>query len=201
VFFVLPFCKLHAEPEVEKPRFVMNNNKQVDSKKLNRRLIETADVAVAGAGDGRISKNDAEVLLALVVNNNAFTAAERATLDYIYKNYKWTESAREWFRDQIKNWEKDFKKLIRMSAEELSMQHFSLMDVLSTEEERSARKHDLKAATAETYQDHDEIGVIVRLANGRRAEVVSNFIELEGNYVELRGGFHVPVRAIEKVEI
>jgi len=88
-----------------------------------------------------------------------------------------------------------------MTAEEVSIQHFSLVDVLSTEEERAARKHALKAATAETYQDHDEIGVIVRLANGKRAEVSSNFIELEGNYVELRGGFHVPVRAIERVEI
>jgi hypothetical protein len=170
-------------------------------KKLDNRLIEIASVAVAGAGDGRISKNDAERLLAAVIEDKVFTEVERATIDYIHKNYKWTESAREWFRDQIKNLEKDFQKLIRMTAEEVSIQHFSLVDVLSTEKERTARKHDLKAATAETYQDHDEIGVIVRLANGRRAEVTSNFIELEGNYVELRGGFHIPVRAIEKVEI
>lgn len=180
----------------------MNNDKRlVDKKKLNARLLEVADVAVAGSGDGRISKKDAEMLLALITKDGIYTATERATVDYIHKNYKWTESARDWFRDQIKNLERDFQKLIRMTAEEVSIQHFSLIDVLSTEEERAARKHDLKAATAETYQDHDEIGVIVRLANGRRAEVVSNFIELEGNYVELRGGFHVPVRAIEKVEI
>jgi hypothetical protein len=174
----------------------MNNDK-----KLNSRLIEVADAAVKGAGDGRISKKDAEVLLALVTSNNTYTDLERATVDYIHKNYKWTESAREWFRDQIKNLEKDFQKLIHMTAEEVSIQHFPLLDVLNTEEEKAARKHDLKAATAETYQDHDEIGVIIRLANGRRAEVTSNFIELEGNYVELRGGFHIPVRAIEKVEI
>lgn len=178
----------------------MNNDKPLDSKKLNRRLIEVANAAVACSRDGRISKNNAEVLLALITNN-AYTAVEQATVDYIYKNYKWSESAREWFQDQIKNQEKGFQKLIRMSAEELSMQHFALIDVLSSEEERKARKHDLKAAMAETYQDHDEIGVIVRLANGKRAKVFSNFIELEGNYVELRGGFHVPVRAIEKVEI
>ncbi|HEV8514263.1 MAG TPA: hypothetical protein VGQ59_13365 [Cyclobacteriaceae bacterium] len=179
----------------------MNSNKQIDSKKLNRRLIEVADEAVAGARDGRISKNDAEVLLALIASNDSYTAVERATVDYIHKNYKLTESARDLFRDQIKNIEKDFQKLIHMTVEEVSIQHFALMDVLKTDEERAARKHDLKAATAETYQDHDEIGVIVRLANGKRAEVTSNFIEVAGNYVELRGGFHVPVRAIEKVEI
>ena len=179
----------------------MNSDRQIDSNKLNRRLIEVANAAIAGARDGRISKNDAEVLLALIASNGSYTTVERATVDYIHKNYKWTESAREWFRDHLKNIESDFQKLIRMTAEEVSIQHFSLVDVLSTEEERAARKHALKAATAETYQDHDEIGVIVRLANGKRAEVSSNFIELEGNYIELRGGFHIPVRAIEKVEI
>ena len=178
----------------------MNNTKKID-KKLNLRLIEIADAAVAGARDGRISKNDAEVLLALLASNDSYTTVECDTVDYIHKNYKWTESARDWFRDRIKNLEKDFRKLIHLTAEEASIQHFSLVDVLNTEEEKSARKHDLKAAMAETYQDHDDIGVIVRLANGTRAEVTSNFIELEGNYVELRGGFHIPVRAIEKVEI
>ena len=173
----------------------------MEDKRLNVRLIEIADTAVRGAGDGRISKHDAEVLIALIASNDTYTEVEQATIDYIHKNYRWTESARDWFRDEIKKLKKDFQKLIRMSAEEISIQHFPLVDVLTTEEERAARKHDLKAATAETYQDHDEIGVIVRLANGKRAEVTSNFIELEGNYIELRGGFHVPVRAIEKVEI
>ena len=181
--------------------FVMNYYKQVGGKKLDGHLLEIADVAVAGGGDGRISKVDAEKLLEAVIEDNVFTDVERVTIDYIHKNYRWTESARDWFRDQIKNWEKEFEKFIRMTPEELSKQHFPAEDVLHAEVERISRKNDLKAATMETYQDHDDIGLIVRLVNGRRVEVLSNFIELEGNFVELRGGFHIPLKAIERVEI
>jgi len=68
----------------------MNSDRQIDSNKLNRRLIEVANAAIAGARDGRISKNDAEVLLALIASNGSYTTVERATVDYIHKNYKWT---------------------------------------------------------------------------------------------------------------
>jgi hypothetical protein len=179
----------------------MNYYKQVGGKKLDGHLLEIADVAVVGAGDGRISKADAKRILEAVIDDNVYTAVEKETIDYIHKNYKWTESARDWFRIQIENWEKEFAKFIRMTPEELSKQHFAVEDVLNSEEEKITRQNDLKAATMETYQDHDDIGIVVRLANGRRVEVVSNFIELEGNFVELRGGFHIPLRTIEKVEI
>ena len=88
-----------------------------------------------------------------------------------------------------------------MTPEEVSKQHFAKEDVLTSAEARSSRQGNLRAATAETYQDHDEIAIIVRLANGDRVEVFSNFIELEGEFVELHGGHVIPVRAIEKVEI
>jgi len=88
-----------------------------------------------------------------------------------------------------------------MTPEEISKQHFAVEDVLNSEEEKISRLNDMRAATMETYQDHDDIGIIVRLANGRRVEVMSNFIELEEDFVELRGGFHIPLKVIEKVEI
>jgi hypothetical protein len=76
----------------------MNYYKQVGGKNLDGHLLEIAEVAVAGAGDGRISKADAERLLTAVIDDNVFTDVERATIDYIHKNYRWTESARDWFR-------------------------------------------------------------------------------------------------------
>jgi OOP family OmpA-OmpF porin len=179
----------------------MDYYKQVKGKKLDGHLIEIADEAVKGAGDGRISEADAAKILAAVIKDNIYTAIEQATIDYLHKNYHWTESARDWFRDQIKNWEKEFGRLVVMTPEEISKQHFPAEDVLKSEEERISRKNDLDAATIETYQDHDDIGIIVRLATGKRAEVLSNYIEMAENFVELRGGFNIPLRAIEKVEI
>jgi hypothetical protein len=192
---------LHGEPDSKNREFVMNYYKQVGRKKLDGHLLDIADSAVAGTGDGRISKEDAERMLAAVITDNFYTAVEKATIDYLHKNYRWTEAAWDWFCEQIKNWEKEFGRLISMTPEEISKQHFAKEDVLNSEEERISRKNDLEAATIETYQDHDEIGIIVRLANGQRAEVLSNFIEVAENFVELRGGFDIPVRAIERVEV
>jgi hypothetical protein len=88
-----------------------------------------------------------------------------------------------------------------MPLQELARQHFASKDVLRTEEERLIRIHDLTTAMNETNQDHDDIGLIVRLANNERIEVISNFIELSGDFIELKGGITIPIKAIEKVEI
>jgi hypothetical protein len=179
----------------------MNYYIKIDDVQLDGRLLHVADQAIAGSGDGRISRLDAEKLLAAVKDGGTYTDVEKETVNHLYKKFKWTDSARQWFSLEVKTWQAEFERPIRMSLEELSKQHFSAHDVLTTEEERAAREHDLKAATNETYQDHDEIAMIVHLANGKRVEVSSNFIELAGHFVELRGGFDIPLRSIEKVEI
>lgn len=67
-------------------------------------LLSMADKAVQGAGDGRISKKDAEELIKVVKDGGAYTDAEKATMEYIRDNYKWTEGADDWFRTQIASW-------------------------------------------------------------------------------------------------
>ncbi len=179
----------------------MDYYKQIDGKKFDGRLLKIAEASVKGVGDGWISKLDAEKILAAVIDGNVYTTIEKETVAYIHKNYSWTEAAWSWFSEQIKNWEKEFEKPIQMTPAELSKQHFPAEDVLSNNVDREVRDHGLRSATNETYQDHDDITLIVRLANGKRVEVVSNYIELAGQFVELKGGNDVPVRAIEKVEI
>jgi len=179
----------------------MEYYQQIDGKKMDGRLLKIAAESVKGSGDGRISKHDAEKMLAAVLDGNIYTDVEKTTIQYILTKYHWTDTARDWFDEQIKNWQHEFEKPIRMTPAEVTKEHFPANDVLSSKEERQTREHNLLAATTETYQDHDDIGIIVRLANGRRVEVLSNFIELAGQYVELRGGHDIPLRAIEKVEI
>lgn len=77
---------------------------EIDGKKYDRDLIDTAKKAVEGRGDGRISKADAEVLLAKVKDGNKYTAIEKETIEYIRQHYKWTEEADEWFRTEIHKW-------------------------------------------------------------------------------------------------
>ena len=51
--------------------------KVIDGKNYDRSMLEVADEAVAGKGDGRISLADAEKLLATVKDGNAYTDVEK----------------------------------------------------------------------------------------------------------------------------
>jgi NACalpha-BTF3-like transcription factor len=179
----------------------MSYYKIIDGKKMDGHLIEIAQQAIKNIGDGRISLKDAESILTAVKDGNVYTDIEKATIAHIRKNFNWTEAADEWFRTQISKWRAHPKKIISMTPQELASEHFSFQDVLRNEEDRITRKHDLHTAMNETNNDHDDIGLIVHLATGERVEVLSSFIELSGDFVELKGGCIIPVHTIEKVEI
>ncbi len=177
----------------------MGYYKEINGKKLDGQLIELAEKAVKG--DGIISKGDAEILLKSVTDGGQYTDVEKDTVEFIHTQFHWTDHARDWFHAALAEWRNSRQMTVKMTPEELAAQHFAKDDVLTGESARAARSHDLHTATVETYQDHDEISILVRLSNGQKVEVTSNFIELEGEYVELKGGHLIPVRAIEKVEI
>lgn len=87
----------------------------------------------------------------------------------------------------------------KISIEELRDQHFPQEDVLQTFEERFERGHKLRTAMALTNEYHEEIPLIVRLATGEDVEISSSMIDFEDDYVELKGGFGIPVVAIVDV--
>ena len=82
----------------------MSYYKEIDGKKYDKELLETADAAVAGRGDGRISLDDAKYILEKVKDGNSYTDIEKDTVAYIRDNYKWTEEADDWFRTEIRKW-------------------------------------------------------------------------------------------------
>jgi hypothetical protein len=83
----------------------MSYYKQIDGVSHDRALIEAAEAAVAGRGDGRISKADAQRLLSFVIDGGKITATEQATLVYLRANFTWTDKANAWFKDAIARWE------------------------------------------------------------------------------------------------
>ncbi len=76
----------------------------IDGKKMDKELIDAAKEAVAGRGDGVISVEDAKVLFEKVKDGDSYTDIEKTTMDYIRKNYKWSEKADTWFRTEIRKW-------------------------------------------------------------------------------------------------
>jgi hypothetical protein len=82
----------------------MSYYKMVDGKKMDGRLLEMAEEAIQGAGDGRISQEDAEELMQVVRDGGSYTDVEKDTMEYIRDSFKWTESADAWFRSEIAHW-------------------------------------------------------------------------------------------------
>ncbi len=77
---------------------------EMDGVKCDKRLLELADGAVAGAGDGRISISDAKALFAAVQDADSYTDVEKATMSHIRENYNFTPEADAWFRTEIRKW-------------------------------------------------------------------------------------------------
>lgn len=82
----------------------MGYYREINGKKYDAKLIEEAEKAVAGKGDGRISMADAKVLLEAVKDGDSYTDIEKDTMAYIRDNFKWTDEADEWFRTEIRKW-------------------------------------------------------------------------------------------------
>ncbi|MEO9966314.1 MAG: hypothetical protein ABJF11_11030 [Reichenbachiella sp.] len=78
--------------------------KQIDGKRYKAVTLVEADEAVAGVGDGRISKADAEKIFATISDGHVYTQVEKDTMHYIREHYKWTPEADELFRTKVRSW-------------------------------------------------------------------------------------------------
>ena len=82
----------------------MGYYKTIDGKQYDGKLIDLAEKLIAGRGDGRISKEDAEELLKATKDAGEYTDIEKDTMAYLREHFKWTEAADEWFRTEIRKW-------------------------------------------------------------------------------------------------
>ena len=78
--------------------------KQIDGKKYSAVLLEAVDAMVAGKGDGRISKKDAESLFSLLGKDHKYSDLEKETMAYIRDNYKFTTAGQEYIQKTIQSW-------------------------------------------------------------------------------------------------
>lgn len=76
----------------------------IDGKKYKDKPIQMAEEAVAGQGDGRISKADAEKIFATISDGHVYTDIEKNTMKYLRDNFRWTPEADELFRHEVRVW-------------------------------------------------------------------------------------------------
>ncbi len=174
-------------------------HRTVEGTVVDKHLYEIAEDAANQPG-GMITMTDARVLLTAVIDGGIYTDVEQETVRLIRKNMVWLPEALQWFNETLTQWENEQRRFTPMTLEAIADEHFPKTDVLREENDRVTREIDLKAATMQSFDNHDEIGLIVHLSDGRRVQVSSNLFELHETHVELRGGVTIPIRAIEKVQ-
>jgi hypothetical protein len=89
----------------------------------------------------------------------------------------------------------------KVTLEEIGSFHFATEDALTTFDERFEREHKLRTAMSLTNVDHENISLFVRLNNGELIEITSDLIDFEDDFVELRGGVGIPLKAIVDVGV
>jgi chromosome segregation ATPase len=78
--------------------------KQIDGKRYKAITLMKADEAIAGQGDGRISKADAEEIFSTISDGKSYTQVEKHTMRYLRDHYNWTEEADALFRTKVRSW-------------------------------------------------------------------------------------------------
>lgn len=89
----------------------------------------------------------------------------------------------------------------KVNPEELSLLQFAKEDVLSTFGDRFERMHKLRTAMSLTNTEHEAISLFVQLHSGDVIEITSELIDFEDDFVEIRGGYGIPLKAIIDVGV
>jgi len=75
---------------------------KVDGQDCDHSIIEACRKAVAGAGDGRVSMDDAKAVLAEALDGGKVTDVEKWTLRLCLSEFNWTQAAHDWIIDELK---------------------------------------------------------------------------------------------------
>ena len=78
--------------------------KKIKGKNYDRHLLDLVEELAAGRRGGRLAKADVLRMYDAVADANRYTDVEKRTMQYIRKNYSFTEAADELFRGKIRSW-------------------------------------------------------------------------------------------------
>lgn len=79
----------------------MADYKTIDGVKYDKSLLEAAEKAIEGVGDGRVSYDDAKAIWADAMEDGKITKVEVRTIKYILDNYKCTDKGREFLEGHV----------------------------------------------------------------------------------------------------
>ena len=90
--------------------------------------------------------------------------------------------------------------LRKIDLSEIKLSFFIERDTLVHSEAKNSRLEKLRRAMILCNIEHQTIGIVTTLFSGEVVEVHSDFIECMDDYVQLKGGVVIPIRAIVDVD-
>lgn len=75
----------------------------IDGEKYEKELIDLAKEHTTGAGEGKLSKDEVDVLFKSAADGVSITETEKKTLAYIRKNFEFTEASAKLFDEKFAN--------------------------------------------------------------------------------------------------
>jgi hypothetical protein len=88
-----------------------------------------------------------------------------------------------------------------INPSDVRLYNFGTRDVLQLQNERDNRNHKLNRAMLLTHCEHLIISIFIRLPNGEMLETQSDVIDYADDFVVVKGGYVIPVRAITDIDI
>jgi hypothetical protein len=88
-----------------------------------------------------------------------------------------------------------------INPSDVRLYHFGTSDVLQQQNERDTRMQKLTRAMLLTHCEHLLISIFIRLPNGDMLETQSDVIDFADDFVVVKGGYVIPVRAITDIDI
>ena len=88
----------------------------------------------------------------------------------------------------------------KIDLSEIKLSFFIERDSLINQEARRSRLEKLRKATILCNREHQTIGIITTLFSGEVVTVHSDFIECTDDFVQLKEGVIIPMRAIVDVD-
>mmetsp|Transcript_18120 Transcript_18120/g.49721 ORF Transcript_18120/g.49721 Transcript_18120/m.49721 type:complete len:190 (+) Transcript_18120:98-667(+) len=81
----------------------MSYYETVDGVKCDKALIDACREAMAGRGDGRVSREDAKKVFEKAIDGGKITKAEHWSLIHCLTAFHWTEAAHDWILESLKD--------------------------------------------------------------------------------------------------
>lgn len=88
----------------------------------------------------------------------------------------------------------------KVNPEEVPFMHFAHDEVLNTRNERESRKWKLNKAVALSNVEHLDIGLVLQLDSGEIIETFTPVVDYADDFIEIKGGYFIPLRAIVDIE-